>query len=96
MKPMEFVCPKCGGEYICGCGSCKERNKDKIISIFHGDDVECGHCGYTADGNIWMDAEWDQFTAWKKERGCSSCCHFEIYKGCPLIMKCKNYSEWEK
>ena len=29
-------------------------------------------------------------------RGCHNCAHFEIYKGCPLIMKCKNYSEWEK
>ncbi|HNC40305.1 MAG TPA: hypothetical protein PK522_00825 [Nitrosomonas sp.] len=40
-------CPKCGGEWRCGCNSCKKRNIDgKVLAVFDEDEyASCGYCG---------------------------------------------------
>jgi len=52
-------CPKCGGEQLCPCKSCMRRNAGKVVWKWlpDGYTIACGHCGYTAHVDRWMDIE---------------------------------------
>jgi hypothetical protein len=56
-------CPKCNGEFHCGCGSCKERNTAKglVVSVPDGDLETCGHCGLTMRSDEWLHVEMEQY-----------------------------------
>lgn len=57
-----MVCPKCKGEYHCGCASCAPRHKANgvVCSKPSGDLDTCGHCGLTMHVDQWLDEEWKQ------------------------------------
>jgi hypothetical protein len=53
---MEFRCPKCGGEQLCPCKSCKPSHPDKVTWKDEPDDIiSCGHCGLSAHVDRWLD-----------------------------------------
>lgn len=59
-------CPKCGGEYHCGCKACAPRHAANgvVCSKPDGDTDTCGHCGLTMHVDRWLDvsmkAYWEQ------------------------------------
>ena len=58
-------CPKCEGEYHCGCGSCTPRHlaNEVVCSKPEGDFDTCGHCGYTMHVDGWLVEEVEQIKA---------------------------------
>lgn len=97
MKPFKNRCPFCGEEQHCPCTNCSDKNADKVAWIWVAGNgpIKCGHCGHEMSLDDWEIEEWNQFEAWRKERGCFGCCHFQQDYGCPILMKCKNFSKWE-
>jgi hypothetical protein len=60
-------CPKCGGEYHCGCASCSARNTDgKVLSKPDGDYDTCGHCGHRMHDDMWLDESFRQLRKKRK------------------------------
>lgn len=54
-------CPKCSGEYLCGCMACASRLDGKVRALFLEKDlVACGHCGHTMHCDAWLDEEMRQ------------------------------------
>lgn len=51
------VCAECAGEMLCSCFSCAEENAGKIVWGWKGDIMVCGHCGFEAHCDWWLD--WD-------------------------------------
>lgn len=63
-------CPKCGGEQLCPCGHCADRNAGKVVWKWQkdGENIACGHCGYTMHVDFWQDREYEEHQAKHKER----------------------------
>lgn len=52
-------CPRCAGEQNCPCSNCIDDNAGKVLWewIEGGEVIKCGHCGYAAHADHWMDLE---------------------------------------
>ena len=63
-----FGCPECGGEQNCPCSNCTSQNVGKVPWKWDdtGEIISCGHCGYTAHADRWLDHEADHFTLQNK------------------------------
>lgn len=64
-------CPKCGGEQLCPCANCADRNAGKVTWKWDdsGEIISCGHCGWTAHADEWMDLDMERFLASQMNRG---------------------------
>lgn len=54
------MCPRCGHEFVCGCGSkvCKESGRGKQRWPWINGEVEaCGHCGLQASADQWFEEQ---------------------------------------
>jgi len=56
-------CPKCGGLQYCPCATCRERHGESVVWIWadNGNDISCGHCGYTMGCDAWEEEAYDQY-----------------------------------
>ncbi len=54
-----MICPNCGTEYACPCGSCSQRRgaNDQNKFSFETDGIKCLTCGIVKDESWWMDEE---------------------------------------
>lgn len=59
-KPQDG-CPKCGQEQFCPCKNCADRNAGKVVWKWtpDGECISCGHCGFTAHADQWLDFEYE-------------------------------------
>ena len=63
-------CPKCGGDNRCPCAACAKNGYTKPDDVTYkwtedGESMTCGHCGFTALADVWMDQEYEYY----KSRG---------------------------
>ena len=64
-----MICPKCGGEQLCPCKNCKNKNSGMVVWVYiTGEDIMCGHCGYVSSGNVWFDEDMRQYEAKKAHK----------------------------
>lgn len=56
-------CPKCGGEQLCPCVNCARENSGKVVWVWQkdGETIACGHCGFLASADQWMDIEMEYY-----------------------------------
>lgn len=61
------MCPNCNKNSLCGCKSCKSRNKGKIkglrtqkfVNDPEGDSlIKCPYCRVKLHLDVWLDHEW--------------------------------------
>ncbi len=71
LSGFKYTCPRCGGEYHCGCESCRKYNEGDGLtrSVMNGNDISCGYCGHTMSGDAWLDSEGEQIEAYEATQG---------------------------
>ena len=58
-----MFCPNCKKESSCGCKSCQERPAEFKRNIMEGETIECPHCGFKSNYDIWLDFEYKRYDA---------------------------------
>lgn len=71
MKEFELRCPVCEGIQYCPCSTCVESHKEETVWEWHdtGLAAVCGHCGYKARTDYWIEEQDRQHRAWKRVQG---------------------------
>lgn len=55
------MCPNCKKSSRCGCKSCQDRNKGRLLLLrpqkLKGDTIKCPYCRVTFSYDAWLDEE---------------------------------------